>query len=158
MTERSFTTTNVVDQTPMEVFDAVNNVRGWWSTDIDGPTDVAGAEFSYHYQDIHRHRFKIVEFVPGETVEWLCVEGYFNFTADPQERTDTRIRFDISPEGEGTRLRFTHVGLTRHHECYDVCANAWGGYVGSSLKTLIATGSGDRNNEVRNAEALQQRH
>ncbi len=98
-----------------------------------------------------------MEFVPGETVEWLRLDGHFNFTADPQEWTGTRMRFDISREGEGTRLRFTHVALTPHHECYDVCANAWGGYVADSLKTLITTGTGDRNNEVRNAEALQQR-
>jgi len=37
MTDRSFTTASG-DQTSTEVFDAVTNVAGWWSTEIDGAT------------------------------------------------------------------------------------------------------------------------
>jgi hypothetical protein len=38
-----------------------------------------------------------------------------------------------------------------------VRSNAWGGYVGDSLPSLIATGHADPNNDNRNAEALAQR-
>jgi len=153
MTDPSYTTTFLVDQTPAEAFAAINNVREWWSADVDGPTDQLGAVFTYRYKDIHRCTMKIVEFVPGEKVVWHCLENYFNFTEDRTEWTDTKVNFEITREGEQTRVRFTHEGLVPDYECFDVCSNAWGGYVSGSLKTLIATGTGDRDNEVRNARA-----
>jgi NAD(P)-dependent dehydrogenase (short-subunit alcohol dehydrogenase family) len=38
-----------------EIFpDAITNVRGWWSEEIEGATDKLSAEFIYHYEDVHR--------------------------------------------------------------------------------------------------------
>ena len=46
MTNQDFTTTLSVGKTPDEVFNAVNDVRGWWTEQIDGSTDILGAEFT----------------------------------------------------------------------------------------------------------------
>jgi hypothetical protein len=51
----------MVDQSPQEVFDAINNVRGWWSEQIEGRNDKVGAGFKYEYQDLHRSTRRITE-------------------------------------------------------------------------------------------------
>lgn len=42
MNEQNYTTSFTVDQTPEEVFAAINNVRGWWTGEIEGDTDKTG--------------------------------------------------------------------------------------------------------------------
>jgi hypothetical protein len=140
MKAKNFTTTISVEQTPKEAFNAINNPRGWWSQAIEGDTDKLGAEFEYHYQDIHRCKFKITEFIPGKKVVWHVLDNYFNFVKDKTEWTGTDVVFEIVRKGKQTEIRFTHVGLVPAYECYDVCANAWGSYITSSLRNLITKG------------------
>ncbi len=143
---QDFTTTLLVDQTPSEVFNAVNNVRGWWSKDdITGETDHQGAEFNFRHEFdhiIHHSDMKIVEFVPDTRIVWLVTYSFLNFVKDTQEWTDTKVRFDISRQGDKTRLVFTHEGLVPRAECYEICTPAWTHYVQDSLLPLITTGKG----------------
>jgi len=142
MKTQSFTTTITVPQSPEEVFAAVNNVRGWWSENIDGPTGQPGAEFKFHHGDVHRSTQKIVEFVPGKKVAWHVTEAQLNFVSNKTEWVGTDVVFAIARSGNQTELRFTHVGLVPAFECYDGCSGAWGFYVGESLRALITTGKG----------------
>ena len=125
-----------------EVFNAVNDVRGWWSDLIEGDTEKLNDEFTYHYQDIHTCKMKLVEVIPDQKVVWLVLENYFNFTKDSSEWTGTKVIFDISKQGDKTRLVFTHAGLVPEYECFDICKTAWTDYVNGSLLGLITTGTG----------------
>lgn len=145
MNSQHYTASFAVDQTPDQVFAAVTNPRGWWSEQIDGPTDQLGAEFTYRYRDVHRARFKITELVPGQRVIWHVMENYFDFVEDKSEWIGTDVVFEISKQGEKTELRFTHVGLVPAYECYTLCSDAWGSYVKGSLRNLITTGKGQPN-------------
>jgi hypothetical protein len=145
MSSKDFSTTIVVDQSAKEVFDAVNNVRGWWSEEIEGDTDQPGAIFDYHYEDVHRCKMKIIEFVPNERVSWRVLENYFNFTEDRTEWTGTTIVFDITPENGRTRLRMTHQGLVPEYECFDICRDSWTNYIQQSFRLLVSTGKGKPN-------------
>jgi hypothetical protein len=142
-----------VDQTPEEVFVAINNVRGWWSEDIEGPTGQAGGEFTYRYQDTHRCRIKVTELIAGEKVTWHVLDNYFDFTQDKAEWKDTKIHFEITMQDGKTGIRFTHVGLVPEYECFDLCSNSWSFYLHTSLRALIRTGKGLPNRKARAASA-----
>jgi hypothetical protein len=134
-----------VDRTPNQVYDAVNNVRGWWSGEITGTTDKLGAEWTYRYQDLHRSTQKITELVPGKKVVWHVTDSYLSFVNNATEWNGTDIVFAITKKGSKTELRFTHVGLAPSIECYKDCSNAWGFYIRESLRNLITTGKGKPN-------------
>ncbi|MDQ4115199.1 MAG: SRPBCC domain-containing protein, partial [Actinomycetota bacterium] len=46
------------------------------------------------------------------------------------------------PDGGQTRVTFTHEGLARGDECFDVCYDAWTHYITVSLKGRIESGEG----------------
>src|SRR6266545_113441 len=106
-----FTTSFVVDQSPEKVFEAINNVRGWWGEDVEGSHANVGDEFTYRVQDVHYSKLRVIERIPNEKVDQ-------------------------------TEVRFAHLGLLPQFECFGVCSNAWGSLMGSSLPSLIATGTG----------------
>src|SRR5260370_40954143 len=137
MTNQNFTTTFSVDQAPEEVFKAINNVRGWWSEEIEGTTDKLGAEFTYHYEDVHRCKMQITEFVPGQKVVWLVLDKYFNFTEDKTEWKGTKVIFEISKIDQKTKHHFTNENLVHEYECFYVCSNAWGSYIIGSHRRFI---------------------
>jgi uncharacterized protein YndB with AHSA1/START domain len=140
MTNPGFTTTISVDQSPKETFAAINNVRGWWSGEIEGNTNKLGAEFTYRYKDVHRSQQKITEFVPGKRVVWQVLDSQLGFVKDESEWTGTEIVFEISEKNGKTEVRFTHAGLVPEYECFDDCSIAWGTLVNGNLRKLIATG------------------
>ncbi|MBI3169049.1 MAG: SRPBCC domain-containing protein [Chloroflexi bacterium] len=148
MSDQNYTTTFEVDQSPAEVFAAINNVRAWWSEEIDGNTDKLGSVYYYHFKDIHRCTIKVTDLVLNKKVAWRVLHNDFNFIKDKTEWNDTDIVFEIEKKGDQTKLRFTHVGLAPSHECYEVCSDAWGTYINGSLRELITTGKGHPNQNV----------
>jgi hypothetical protein len=145
MSTADFTTALLVDQTPRKAFDAINNVRGWWSEEIEGSTDKLNEVFAYHYEDVHRCQIKLIEVIPDKKVVWLVLDNYFKFTKDKSEWIDTKIIFDIAKKDNKTEIRFTHQGLVPEYECYEICHDAWTNYIHNSLSSLITTGKGKPN-------------
>jgi uncharacterized protein YndB with AHSA1/START domain len=140
MSNTNFAATFLVDQTPEEVFAAINNVRGWWSGEIEGDTDKLGAEFTYRYKDLHRSSQRITEFVPAERIVWHVSDSDLSFLKEKSEWTGSDIVFEISKKNGKTEVHFTHVGLVPQIECYGSCSNAWGQLVNGNLRSLITTG------------------
>lgn len=145
MSAQDFTTTILVDHSPEEVFKAVQNVRGWWSEEIEGNTAELNDEFDYHYEDVHRCKIKLIEVILNQKIVWFVEQNYFKFTEDKTEWTGTNPTFEINEKDGKTELTFTHFGLVPEYECFEICRDAWTTYIQKSLKSLIETGKGTPN-------------
>jgi len=144
MTTSDFTTSFLVNRSAKEVFNAINNVRGWWQGEIAGPTEKVNDEFSYRSGAFHFSRQKIEEFVPYEKIVWQVTESKINFVTDKTEWTNTKIVFEINEINNQTEVCFTHIGLVPEIECYGSCSKAWSRLIQESLFSLITTGVGTK--------------
>lgn len=142
---KSFAKSITVSKSASEAFSAIKNFRGWWSEDIEGNTGKLDETFFYHYKDIHLCKLKLIEAVPGKRLVYLVVENEFNFIKDKSEWVNTKLIFDIVSNGNDTVVNFIHDGLVPEYECYQVCNDAWSGYITNSLKSYIEAGKGNPN-------------
>lgn len=147
MLQESYRTAVTVAAAPEEVYAAVNDVRRWWSQEVDGDNGYVGAEFVFHGHDDaqtveHVSRIRVEELVPGERVVWRVLENSMSFVADQSEWVGSTIRFELAPLGNGTEVTFTHLGLVPSFECYEACSGAWSFFVLESLRDLVERGAG----------------
>lgn len=145
MNNQSFNTQFVVDKSPEAVYQAVVNVRGWWSEEIEGGTAQLNDVFTYHYKDVHTAKMKLIEVVPNKKVVWLVLDNQFKFTKDKEEWKNNKVVFEIVPQNGKTQLLFKQEGLVPEYECYDICKDAWTHFITESLRDLILTGKGQPN-------------
>ena len=143
--EKDFTTTILVDKSAADAYAGIMNFRGWWSEGIEGHTDKLNETFFYHHKNIHLCKLKLVEAVPAKKLVYKVLENEFSFTKDKSEWVNTNLVFDLRPEGDKTKIRFTHQGLVPAYECYEICNEAWTIYIQRSLYNFITTGKGEPN-------------
>ena len=146
MKTSDFTLTLLVDQSPKEVFNAIKNVRGWWSglyeEEFEGSADKLNGEFTFRAgEGVHYSKQKLIELIPGKKVGWLVTDSNLTFLENKNEWTGTKIIFEIAKKGNKTQIRFTHEGLVPEVECYDSCAPVWTQYLNERLLNQISKGN-----------------
>ena len=151
MANQNFSVSFLVDQRPGEVFAAVNNVKGWWTENLEGNSQKLNDEFEVRFGDVHYSKQKLIELVPNKKVVWLVTDSKLSFLKDKSEWTGTKISFEMDEQDKKTQVRFTHLGLVPEIECYDACSNAWSEYINHSLRALITASNGKANS---NGKAL----
>jgi hypothetical protein len=140
MQNQPYTTTFLVNQTPEEVFDTINNVDAWWSGQIAGGTKRLGAEFTYQVPGAHYSQQKVTTFIPGKKVVWNVMDATLSFVKAKNEWKGTDIVFEIAKKGDQTEVSFTHQGLVPTFECYNGCSSGWDLLINGNLRRLIMTG------------------
>ena len=141
MKRSDFTATLLADQTPTEVFSAINNVPGWWSTDFEGNVEKRNDLFTVRFGEVFITS-KVVELIPGKKIVWLVTDCNKPWLKNTKEWVDTKMSWEISVKDQKTQVHFTHLGLVPAIECFGVCSNAWAEYLQGSLMNLIITGKG----------------
>jgi len=142
MKKQDYTVSITVDASVQEVFKSINNVKKWWTDELEGDSQKQGDEFTVHFGDVHVSTQKLIELIPGKKVVWLVTDSNLNFIKDKQEWTNTTISFEIADHGNKTQVQFTHTGLVPEIECYNSCAKGWDYYIKGSLFKLLTEGKG----------------
>ncbi len=139
---QDYQTMITVIASPFEAFESINNVKKWWTENLEGNTHNLNDEFTVQFGDVHYSKQKIEEIIPGKKVVWLVTESKLSFVANKQEWTNTKVIFEIEDKGGQTQIQFMHIGLVPATECFDACSNAWSQYIHQSLLSLVNTGQG----------------
>jgi hypothetical protein len=104
---------------------------------IKGKSAKPGDEFTFKAGGgVHNTTQKLVELIPGKKIVWSVTKSKLSFLNDPAEWEGTKIRFDLSPDGNRTNITFTHEGLVPEIECYKDCSTGWTGYLDNLKKAL----------------------
>jgi len=135
-TAKDFESVLDFDSPPESVLAALRDaeaIAGWWGVTNGSPTD--GAAFSVGFGG-NRQIDMVVGAAGPQRVEWQVEAAPFT-----PEWDGTTIVFEVERAGEGTTVRFRHLGLTPQLDCFDMCHAGWTHYL-ASLVGYVDRGEG----------------
>ena len=146
MTVTDFSATTVLPgKTPETVYNAINNVQGWWSKAFEGSADKVGDVFTVRFGATNM-TMEVMALVPGKEVRWLVTDCYKHWLPDnPREWIGTELKWELRAVTDGVELVLTHVGLVQEMECYMNCEKGWNYFLKESVAPLVMTGVGKPN-------------
>jgi hypothetical protein len=141
MEANSFNVQFTTGASPQKITSAINNVTGWWATNVKGNTndldDIFTVRFGKTFSTI-----KVIEIIPNEKLVWLITDCDLPLFKNPKDWLNTRIVWELNNENGERIVKMTHDGLTPDASCYEDCKKGWTFYVTESLQKLITKGEG----------------
>ncbi|MBZ5603998.1 MAG: SRPBCC domain-containing protein [Acidobacteriia bacterium] len=93
-----------------------DGLRKWWAEDVShGPETV---DLGFFNRDTI-YKLKLESSAAPSRAKWLVESG--------KEWSGTRLIFEITPAGQGCKLRFTHAGWAAATDYFVSCNTTWGG-------------------------------
>ena len=122
-------------QTVFRALTTAERLSSWWTTAARGDGTTVGGELAFSFRGPFNPRMRVTEVEAPTTVAWQGVGGHDVWG-------ETMIRFELAPNGDGTRVSF-HQQLGAELDA-DVLAAVnfnWGYYL-DSLRSFCETGRG----------------
>ncbi|MEO7983687.1 MAG: SRPBCC domain-containing protein [Bacteroidota bacterium] len=141
MEKQDYTVAITVAATAAKAFNSINNVSAWWTKNFEGGSEKLNEVFTVHFGETFI-TIKVVELIANSKVGWEVIDCYKHWLKDKKEWLGTTMRWEITPEKQGMKIRFTHTGLVPGIECYNGCEKAWDSYIKESLFKLLTEGNG----------------
>lgn len=147
MTAPSYTKSIDVQADPSAAFKAVTHgVAGWW-TRPDKPLANVGDRAKFTFPPgVSYWTFELTGMEEPGRVEWTCVDALHIHEGQPKEIEtewlNTKVFWNITKNGEGSRIEMRHQGLTPELLCYEICEAGWDMFFLGSLKQYLDTGQG----------------
>ena len=119
-------------------------INEWWG-EVDHQPKSLGQKFKVSFGEAY-WRFEVIALEQDKRAVWECIESnqvHAGLMGIKEEWLGTKLHWELTSEkSDQTRLNFRHEGLVPTFNCYEVCADAWGFFIGTSLKELIEQGLG----------------
>lgn len=103
-----------LSKSPYAVFAQAIDLAKWWPEEFVGESVRSGSEFVLKTGDGHYSKNKVIEFVPDKKLVWLTTESLRQ--TDKFDWSGTRFIFEVVPDGDGTRFKFTYDGVVLEDE------------------------------------------
>lgn len=126
---------------PERAFRAIGRVSDWWALNVTGKSEKLRDNFRVNFGKTYVD-FSITELIPDKKVVWLVTDCNLDWIKDKKEWKGTRMIFEITSEGNTTRVDVTHEGLVPDVECYNDCVKGWDFYIKDSLYHYLSEGNG----------------
>jgi uncharacterized protein YndB with AHSA1/START domain/ketosteroid isomerase-like protein len=110
---------------PERVFDLLtteSGLRRWWTASTAAtPEPGAVLRFGFDGDTVMMH-FRVDRHDRARALTWTCVDN----PKSPREWVDTKIVAELEPDGDGTVLRFGHIGWAKDDGALPLCNTTWG--------------------------------
>lgn len=112
-------------------------IPAWWTEDFSGKATQPGEVFTVRFGGTFM-TFRIDAALPGHKLTWTCTDNLQDMPglSHRTEWIGTRMHWQLTPEGNSTRLEMVHEGLNPEMECWDICQQGWNFFLGSLRKVL----------------------